>query len=173
MDFGLQLLHLSSDRSIVPEMELRWSTVLEMEELLRLLVNNRRNGALLKGIFAVVGGDWFCCGEYDDASLQISCYERYKKQRKLQIYLFPTSEGEPVRETLNIPGQWHQNKLACLSGLTIFRLSDKHTLPGLAILRDSAFVTYSRTANVKNVRARKSNETQSVPESDVRLCFGK
>lgn len=55
--------HLLIDWNIVPEMELRWPTVLEMEGLSRHLVYNRDNGAPPKGIYSVVDDGRFCCGE--------------------------------------------------------------------------------------------------------------
>ena len=71
-------------------------------------------------------------------------------------------KGEIIHAAMNFPGSWHDSKLATISGQYHYFLSDK--LPrGMAILADSAFVTSMKTTNGKIVRARKTNETSSVP----------
>lgn len=87
------MLQLLSDRDIVPEMELRWPTVSEMEESSRLFVDNRENGALLKSIFAAFDGGWFWCGEYVDANLQNAYYGGYTQVEEATNILVKKLQG--------------------------------------------------------------------------------
>lgn len=95
VDFGLQVVQLLTDQNIVPETEFRWPTVPEMKEPSRLLVDNRENVALLKGILAVIDSGRFCCGKYVDASLQNAYYECYTQAEEvmnLLVYNFKGSQ---------------------------------------------------------------------------------
>eukprot|EP00171_Calliarthron_tuberculosum_P001930 IDg1930t1 len=53
---------------------------------------------------------------------------------------------------------WHDSKIAFLSGLICSKLCDENTPAGHCILGDSAFPASARVTNGKTVRARKSNE---------------
>lgn len=73
--------------------------------------------------------------------------------------------GEIVHATINYPGSWHDTKLASMSGLLYPKFGDEMTTPEFAILGDSAFLVDTCVSGGKIVRRRKTNETDSIPES--------
>ena len=51
LDYALEVLKVVVNKRSQPDFEVRWPTPIEMEESAALLVNNRKLGGLLKGIF--------------------------------------------------------------------------------------------------------------------------
>lgn len=163
LDFSLEVLVRVVKRE--KDFEIKWPSYDEMKASASLLENNRINGGLLQGIFAVTDGGRMPCADYTDTNLQNAYFEGFTQGVEVTNLFVFNFFGELIHAAINYPGSWHDTKLATVSGLYFPKLSDERTPPGMAILGDSAFVNNVRITNGKIVRGRKANETSDIPNS--------
>ena len=165
LDYGLEVLKRVVVQKEEKDYEIRWPSYEEMKASAALLENNRINGLLLTGVFAVTDGGRMPCADYTDCNLQNAYFEGFTQAVEATNLFVFNFFGELIHAAINYPGSWHDTKLAMVSGLYFPKLSDEMTPPGMAILGDSAFVNNTSVTNGKIVRGRKANETSDIPVS--------
>lgn len=165
LDYALEVLLQVVKKKDRQEFVVKWPSSDEMIQSNNLLKENRQNGRVLDGIFAVVDGGRIPCAEYTDKDLQNAYYEGYTQSVEVTNLFVWNFKGEIIHAGVNFPGSWHDSKLAYASGLIYPKLSDRMTPPGFAILGDSAFAVERKVSDGKIVRSRKSNERAFIPES--------
>lgn len=70
LDFSLEVLKRVVFRQDCPDFAIRWPTVDEMRASEALLLRNRQNGPLLRGVYAVADGSRMPVATFLDANLQ-------------------------------------------------------------------------------------------------------
>ena len=165
LDYSLEVLLRVVKKTSRTEFEIRWPDEGEMLASSLLLKNNRTNGPLLKGVFAVTDGGRMPCADYTDVDTQNAYFEGFTQGVEVTNLFVWNFYGELIHAAVNFPGSWHDTKLAGASGLYYPKLSDEMTPPGYAILGDSAFVNNTNVTNGKVLPGRKTNETWDIPES--------
>lgn len=76
-DYGLKVLYRTLKRRDQRTFRIEWPSKCEKRELTKLLEDNRRNGALLFGIFGVTEGGRFPCANYNTIDIQIAYFDGY------------------------------------------------------------------------------------------------
>ena len=163
LDYSLEVSLRVVKKTSKTEFEIRWLDEREMLASSLLLQNNRTNGPLLKGVFAVTDGSRMPCADYMDVDTQNAYFEGFTQGVEVTNLFVWNFYGEIMHAAVNFPGSWHDKKLAGASGLYYPKLSDEMTPPGYAILRGSAFVNNTSVTNGKVLRGRKNMRRGTFP----------
>lgn len=133
VDYALEVLYRSFKKNLMHHAGIKWPTVEQMAASALQLVNNRPNGALLDGVFAITDGCRIPCADYITPDIQNAYYEGYTQSVEVTNLFVWNFFGEKTA-AINYPGSWHDSKLAYQSGLIFPMLSDEHTPPAFPSL---------------------------------------
>lgn len=137
IDYGLEIFcKVLPDKTNVAS-KVSWPTSSEMKASSQILVNNRLNGRLMKGVFSLFYKGRIQCADYDDRDLKDGYYEGYTGNSKVTNHLVFSFFLAIVHAGVNCPGSWHDSKLYAFSGLFYPKLADYMTPPGYSMLGDS------------------------------------
>ena len=104
LDNGMEVLFRVMQKTDVPDFEIRWPTLQEMEASTRLLQRNRQYGPLLKGGFAVMEGGRMPRPSYVQPDLQNAFWEGFAQAHEVSNLFLWNFSGELIHAGINLPG---------------------------------------------------------------------
>ena len=159
LDYAMEVLFRVMQRTELPDIEIHWPTLQEMEVSTRLLQRNRQYGPLLKGVLAVMDGGCMPCPSYVQPDLQNAYWEGFTQAHEVSNLFMWNFSGELIHAGIKFPGSWPDSRIASGSGLYCSLLMAQ-TQPGFAMFAESAFPQTAEALQGKIVRTRKDNERQ-------------